>query len=412
MSADSYANSKKASIENWRNSTWGEEISLEYGKGLRGYQNASGQYRVFGSNGPVGWTEKPLAEGPGVILGRKGAYRGVQYSPDPFFVIDTAYYVVPKKPLDMRWLYYAIQYYKLGEIDDGSPVPSTTRAAVYVRDLQVPPLDVQKSISDVLGSLDDKISLNQEISKTLEQVAHAIFKSWFIDFDPVRIKMAGRQPEGMDVATAALFPSEVVESELGLIPKGWVVKSLDSIAEYLNGLAMQRFPVKGEDDSLPVIKIAQLKKGNCVGADRASSDIGSAYVVEDGDVLFSWSGSLEVDIWCGGRGALNQHLFKVTSSVYPKWFYYLWTQYHLEHFQSIAAGKAVTMGHIQRKHLTEAKCLVPDVRLLDRFHVLSDLIEQHISLRLQARSLADIRDVLLPELFLGSLSMNKVSLND
>jgi type I restriction enzyme, S subunit len=143
----------------WRLSTWGDEISLEYGKGLRGYSDAIGPYCVFGSNGPVGWTSEPLAPGPSVILGRKGAYRGVRYSPEPFYVIDTAYYVRPKTALDMRWLYYAIVYHKLGEIDDGSPVPSTTRAAVYVRDLEVPPLHEQRAIAFVLGALDDKIEL-------------------------------------------------------------------------------------------------------------------------------------------------------------------------------------------------------------------------------------------------------------
>lgn len=294
----------------------------------------------------------------------------------------------------------------------GSTVKGVKQSELRKILLPIPPEDEQVEIAKHLKALDKKVEVNRQINQSLEQMVQAIFKSWFVDFDPVRAKIAGRQPEGMDVATAALFPSEVVESELGLIPKGWVVKPLDSIAEYLNGLAMQKFPVKSEDDSLPVIKIAQLKKRSCVGADRVSSNIGSAYVVEDGDVLFSWSGSLEVDIWCGGRGALNQHLFKVTSSCYPKWFYYLWTKYHLEHFQFIAAGKAVTMGHIQRKHLTEAKCLVPDANLLDRFHTLSDLIEQQISLRLQARSLADIRDVLLPELLLGKLFVRKVSLND
>src|SRR6516164_2703088 len=97
----------------WRPSTWGQEISLEYGKALRGHEPARGPIRVFGANGPIGWTSQPLAQGPGVILGRKGAYRGVQFSPDPFFVIDTAYYVRPKNELDMRWLYYAIKYHEL-----------------------------------------------------------------------------------------------------------------------------------------------------------------------------------------------------------------------------------------------------------------------------------------------------------
>jgi type I restriction enzyme S subunit len=140
----------------WRHSTWGEEISLEYGKSLRTYSDAPGPVRVFGTNGPIGWTDKPLADGPGVILGRKGAY--------PFFVIDTAYYVVPRTALDMRWLYYAILFHDLGKIDDGSPIPSTTRAAVYPRELDVPPLAEQRAIAKVLGSLDDKIEHNRRTS--------------------------------------------------------------------------------------------------------------------------------------------------------------------------------------------------------------------------------------------------------
>ncbi len=169
----------------WRKSTWGEEISLEYGKRLQGYKDGIGRYRVYGSNGPVGWTNKSLAPGPGVILGRKGANRGVEYSKEPFFVIDTAYYVKPKTKLDMRWLYYAIKHYDLGEINDGSPIPSTTRAAVYVSKFQVPDITEQKAIAHILGSLDDKIELNRRMNETLEAMAQALFTSWFVDFDPV-----------------------------------------------------------------------------------------------------------------------------------------------------------------------------------------------------------------------------------
>ena len=177
-------------LDEWRESTWGEEISLEYGKALKGYDTSTGPFRVFGSNGPIGWSDETLAPGPGVILGRKGAYRGVAYTPNPFFVIDTAYYVVSKSQHDMRWLFYAIKYYKLGEIDDGSPIPSTTRAAVYLRELTVPPFPEQHAIAHILGILDDKIELNRRMNETLETMARALFKSWFVDFDPVRAKMA------------------------------------------------------------------------------------------------------------------------------------------------------------------------------------------------------------------------------
>ncbi len=210
----------------WRQSTWGDEITLEYGKGIRSYSQAVGAFRVFGSNGPIGWTSEALAPGPGVILGRKGAYRGVRYSTEPFYVIDTAYYVVPKTDLDMRWLYYAIIHHKLGEIDDGSPIPSTTRSAVYVRDLEVPPPDQQRAIASTLGALDDKIELNRRMNETLEAIARAVFKSWFVDFDPVRAKAEGRQPYVMDAAAAAVFQDTFEDSSLGKIPKGWTAVPL------------------------------------------------------------------------------------------------------------------------------------------------------------------------------------------
>ena len=218
----------------WRASTWGDEVSLEYGKALRGHEAGRGPYRVFGSNGPIGWTTEPLAGGPGVILGRKGAYRGVQFSREPFFVIDTAYYVVPKTDLDMRWLYYAIQHHKIGEIDDGSPIPSTTRAAVYMLDLDVPTLGEQRAIAHILGTLDDKIELNRRMSETLEAMARALFKSWFVDFDPVRAKAEGRDP-GLPKPIADLFPDRLVDSELGEIPAGWGVRPIGDLAEVVGG---------------------------------------------------------------------------------------------------------------------------------------------------------------------------------
>ncbi|MCC7438650.1 MAG: restriction endonuclease subunit S, partial [Armatimonadetes bacterium] len=176
----------------WRSSNWGDEVTLEYGKPSRDYRQNRGAYRVFGSNGPIGWTSEALTQGPGVVLGRKGAYRGVEFCREPFWVIDTAYYVVPKADLDMRWLYYAMKHYKLGEVDDGSPIPSTTRAAVYMLELDVPPLQEQRAIAHILGTLDDKIELNRKQNETLEAMARAMFKAWFVEFAPVRAKLDGR----------------------------------------------------------------------------------------------------------------------------------------------------------------------------------------------------------------------------
>ena len=291
----------------------------------------------------------------------------------------------------------------------GTTVVGIRQSELRKVSLTLPPLAEQRAIAGVLGALDDKIELNRRMNATLESMARALFQSWFVDFDPVRAKLDGRQPAGMDEETAGLFPDAFEESELGPIPKGWGVRSLDQTAHYLNGLALQKYP-PGDGATLPVIKIAQIRKGDSIGADRCNTDLPQNYIVRDGDVLFSWSGSLEVELWCGGPGALNQHLFKVTSHEFPKWFYYLWTRYHLDEFRLIAADKATTMGHIQRGHLTAAKVLIPPRPLLTAMTgTVSPLIDQLIANRTQSRTLATLRDSLLPKLLSGELSVDHVS---
>ena len=269
--------------------------------------------------------------------------------------------------------------------------------------ITLPPLPEQRAIARILSTLDDKIKLNHRMNATLKAMARAIFKSWFVDFDPVRAKMEGEEPAGMDAETAALFPEEFVEVDGREVPAGWGTKDLDEIATYINGLALQKYPPEG-DDYLPVIKIAQLRKGSSEGADKASATLDPAYIIDDGDLIFSWSGSLIVALWCGDKGALNQHLFKVVSEHYPKWFYYLWTLHHLPDFQAIAASKATTMGHIRRHNLSEAKVFVPPPQLLGKMdQTFAPLIEMVIANSVQSRTLAALRDTLLPKLISGEI---------
>ena len=273
--------------------------------------------------------------------------------------------------------------------------------------ITLPPIDEQRAIAHILATLDDKIELNRRMSETLEAMARALFKSWFVDFDPVRAKAEGRDP-GLPKPLADLFPARLVDSELGEIPEGWAVKSLDEIARFLNGLALQKYP-PADGRSLPVIKIAQLRAGNTTGADRASADLDADYVVKDGDILFSWSGSLECVLWAGGDGALNQHLFNVTSATHPRWLCYLGVHAHLDDFRHIAAGKATTMGHIQRHHLSDAKLMVPLTALLHTMStVIAPIVESTWRRALQSRTLASLRDSLLPKLISGELRVRDV----
>ncbi|MGE5554275.1 MAG: restriction endonuclease subunit S [Betaproteobacteria bacterium] len=326
-------------------------------------------------------------------------------------VCSTDIWVVrPKESVDAGYLHYLMASPEFIEAatrgSEGTKMPRAKWDFVTRIAFPVPSLPEQRAIAHILGTLDAKIELNRRMNETLEAMARALFKSWFVDYEPVRAKMEGRWRRGECLVGLPsdlydLFPDRLVESELGEIPEGWEVKSLNEVADFLNGLALQKYP-PGNGPTLPIIKIAQLRKGDTEGADRCNTEVPVDYVVTDGDVLFSWSGSLECVLWAGGTGALNQHLFKVTSRNYPKWFYYFWIHEHLLGFRSIAADKATTMGHIQRHHLTDAKVVVPGAPALTAADCLiSPLVKQLLALRTESRTLAASRDTLLPKLVSG-----------
>lgn len=272
----------------------------------------------------------------------------------------------------------------------GSTFPSVTGDQLSGLRCILPPLPEQKAIAAILSGFDDKIELLRRQNKTLESIAQTIFKEWFVKF---RIKNEELR----------------IDKKTGL-PEGWTQKGLDEIADFLNGLALQKYPPENEADVLPVIKIRELKAGITEQTDKASKQIRPEYIVDDGDVLFSWSGSLEVVLWCYGKGALNQHLFKVTSKKYPKWFYYYWIMEHLPFFKSIAEAKATTMGHIQRHHLAEALTVVPD----DDFMAFADSkirpVFEHIVLNnSQIQTLSKLRDALLPKLMKGEIRVGEIN---
>ena len=269
-------------------------------------------------------------------------------------------------------------------------VPALARATSTFRliDIKLPPLDDQRRIASILSSLDRKIELNNKINADLEEMAQAIFKNWFVDFEPFK-------------------NGKFVDSELGMIPEGWKVGRLTEIASYMNGLAMQKFPPENNEDSLPVLKIKELGQGFCgTDSDRCSCNIKDECKIHNGDVIFSWSGTLLVDVWCGGDCGLNQHLFKVTSKEYPKWFYYYWTKHHLQEFIHIAKDKAVTMGHIKRGHLEEALVAIPDNDSMEKaYELFEPILSKMISLRLENSRLSLLRDTLLPRLMSGELEV-------
>jgi type I restriction enzyme, S subunit len=388
----------------WRASTWGDEISLEYGKALRGHDTGSGRYRVFGSNGPIGWTAEPLAPGPGVILGRKGAYRGVRYSSEPFYVIDTAYFVVPKAELDMRWLYYAIQHHKLGEIDDGSPIPSTTRSAVYVQDLDVPPLPEQRAIAHILGTLDDKIELNRRMNDTMEATARALFKSWFVDFDPVRAKSKGRDP-GLPPHLADLFPDSFEDSELGEIPKGWKVDSVYRTATVIYGAPFKSELFNNRKEGRPLVRIRDLVTQDPEVFTAESHRRG--YLVKRGDLVVGMDGEFRAHLWFGPDAWLNQRLccFKPAAGV-PRAFVHYSIESLLDFFERSKTG--TTVIHLGKADIDTFQMLVPPGPVLREFAAIVDPVDSRIVAGAEeSRGLVAMRDMILPRLISGQLSVRE-----
>ena len=200
----------------------------------------------------------------------------------------------------------------------------------------------------------------------------------------------------------------VYSKDLGKeIPKGWEIKPIDDVAIFLNGLALQKFPPESKNEYLHVIKIRELKQGITESTDKASVNIPKEYVVNDGDILFSWSGSLGAVVWSDGEGALNQHLFKVTSDNYPKWFFYYWILKHLPEYRRIAEGKATTIGHLKRQHLTDSLVLIPDQKTLQKMNqTLNPLMEKMTKTKVESRHLSQIRDIVLPKLMSGKICPN------
>ena len=266
----------------------------------------------------------------------------------------------------------------------------------------VPSRNYQERVVGTLAALDDKIELNRLMNETLEAMVRAIFKDWFVNFGPTRAKTEGRTrylaPELWE-----LFPETLDDEDK---PTGWGKMPLDELADFLNGLALQKFPASDPDNSLPIIKIAELRGGITTKSDRAPRDVPHKYIVKDGDFLFSWSGSLLAKFWTDGEGALNQHLFKVTSDRFPSWFFSQWVYHHLDQFRAIAASKATTMGHIQRRHLKEAMTVFPsDGVLASLGQSIGPLVVQTIKNNLESRTLSKARDLILPKLMSGEIRL-------
>jgi len=299
--------------------------------------------------------------------------------------------------------YEYVYYYLKTQYEEIRNLSSGVRKNLNSNDIKNYPirlptsLDIQFSIADVLKSLDNKIEINNRINAELEAMAKTLYDYWFVQFD---FPDANGKPYKTSGGKMVYNPTLKRE-----IPAGWEVSSLWSIAKYYNGLALQKHRPTNEQ-FLPVIKIREMNEGFSDNTEKASINIPEEAIVSDGDVLFSWSATLDIKIWAQGRGALNQHIFKVTSNKYPKSFYYFELINYLNHFKMMAELRKTTMGHITLDHLKQAKICLPPVQLQEQIEqIINPIFGKHLLLEKENQYLRNIRDWLLPMLMNGQVTV-------
>lgn len=376
----------------WARRKWGDLAVLEYGRAIRGYQDATGPYRVFGTNGPIGWHDSFLSGREGVIIGRKGAYRGVHYSAAPFFVIDTAFFLRPKRKDDfsLKWAYYQLRDVDINRIDSGSAIPSTSREAFYEIPVHVPPLEDQKRIASILSAYDDLIENNTRRIAILEEMARRTYEEWF-----VRFRFPGH--EGV----------RMVESEFGLVPESWAVVALGQLAE-VNARSVRR---GAEPTDIRYVDISSVSTGSIDNKEPmlfADAPGRARRIVRDGDVIWACvrpnrkSFALVLDP--EPNLIVSTGFAVLTPVAAPSSFVYqcVTTDDFVSHLVNHAKGAAYPA--VSAEDFDNAKVLKPANDLVQAFDRIAEPMMRLVAvLQVKNANLRATRDLLLPKLISGEL---------
>jgi type I restriction enzyme, S subunit len=374
----------------------GDIVNFKRGYDLPAHSRLEGKYPVISSSGISGYHSSYKVDGEGLVTGRYGTLGTMYYLNGKYWPHNTALYVTDFKGNYPKYVYFLMKCLGHMQTSNKSAVPGINRNDLH--EIQVPYVSVayQKNIANLLFNIEAKIDLNKRINAELEAMAKTLYDYWFVQFD---FPDANGKP--YKTSGGKMVWNEVLKRD---VPKGWEIQSLLSIANFTNGLACQKFrPAIGEA-AIKVIKIRDMKEGFSTEPEWVRADIPAKVVINNGDVLFSWSASLEVILWSGGIGALNQHIFKVTSGTYPKSFFYFQVLNYLQHFKMMAEIRKTTMGHITQEHLQQSKVAVPPVALtmqLDK--LISPILNKQITSQVENQSLAALRDWLLPMLMNGQV---------
>lgn len=372
---------------NWKTGKLSDLVIFQRGFDITKADQSSGDIPIISSSGITSFHNIAKQIGPAIIIGRKGTLGSVFFYDKEYWPHDTTLWSKELKG-HPKFIYYLLKTLKLEQYDVGNANPTLNRNHIHKLDVPVPLFEVQQKIARILSAYDDLIENNLKRIKLLEEMAQITYEEWF-----VCLKFPGHETTPLDSATG--------------LPVGWERRSLLSVAEFLNGYAFK--PEDLGENGYPVIKIKEIKNGVDASTPRNDGkDVPAKYIVNEGDILFSWSASLEVVIWQNETGLLNQHLFKVTPNCeVEKSFLYLALKECLPIFDNLTTG--ATMKHIKRKELDFVKIVVPHKSILEQFDSFADSIFQSIlNLNSQNRFLKEARDILLPRLMTGMIDVDTV----
>ncbi|EHD0130103.1 MULTISPECIES: restriction endonuclease subunit S [Vibrio] len=398
-----------------------EFITLQRGFDLPKGDRAEGAVPVIASTGVGGYHNTAKVEAPGVVIGRSGSIGGGQYIQEPFWPLNTTLWVKDFKGHDPRYIYYLMRSIDFTKFNVGSGVPTLNRnhlSSLLVNEIGI---DREKTIAKLLGDLDDKIALNTQTNQTLEEMAQAIFKSWFVDFDPVKAKMNGEQPEGMDAATASLFPEKLVESELGLIPEGWEVGTLDSHTSMIidhRGKTPKKLGSDWVEEGYPAISAKNIKSKKIVRPDTIRFIDEATYKkwmkepLIKGDIIMTSEAPMgELYFFDGSEDfCLSQRLYglRANSDVCSPEFLFNWLQTTKAKADMEGRASGTTALGIKQAELRKVKILTPPLELLEKYSaVASNLVDMAAKNNAQNTVLEDLRDTLLPKLLSGEIELGQ-----
>lgn len=385
----------------WKEIRLGELMVAKYGKSLPARKRINGEYPVYGSGGISGTHNKPLVNGPGIIIGRKGTVGSIYYEDNSFFPIDTTYYVEQSSNYNLKFLFYKLHTVGLSSMNTHSAVPGLSRENLYKAVIQMPSVPEQKAIANILSTLDERIEVNNQINKTLEEMAQAIFKHWFVDFEFPNDKGEPYKSSG----------GEMVESELGMIPKGWKVVTLEEVTERIDNRGKTP-PLSKEKTEYPIIDVKALSGeeriinfNNCskfVDKDTYNNWFRSGHPVQD-DILISTVGSIaEMKMFQGNIGCIAQNVVALRSNRILPFYLYQYIKHIKNELISYDIGSV--QPSIKITHIIKYKIIKPILEIENRFSELARRITNFAyNNTKENEALSQIRNTLLPKLMSGEI---------